>query len=250
MVEALIPRDQDRVEHHLFGDGIAYLYCAPGGLARLVSQFDGRKSGPMQTVTPGAPSQDHDEIAGSRLTRVRVARRNAHASAIDQRIGYVAGVKNDGTIDRGNAHLVAIVLDARYHPVVDAPRMQNTRRKLPHLDTQGAETEYVGIGDGACGDPHDVAHHAANARVGATKRLQRGRMVVSLHLEGDLVILGKVDDARVVHKGRTDPWRIDLLRRRLDVRSEKAVDALSHDAPARCLSILYDALEGLVYAVL
>ena len=153
------------------------------------------------------PPSDDAQVAGLRLRAVRALGRDAHAAAVDQRIGDVVFVVENRPVDGGDAHLVAVVLDAGDHATRDAARVERAFRHVAIRHIQRAEAEHVGVGDGARRDADHVADHAADAGVGSAERLQRGGVVVGLDFEGDFVISSvvKIDDAGVVHEGGKHP---------------------------------------------
>lgn len=124
--------------------------------------------------------------------------RNTHTPAVDQGIGHIVLIVEDGTRDRGDAHLVAVVLDAGDDATGDAPWMQRTAGDAVSVQVERAEAEHVGVGDRLGGDADDVADHAAHAGVCAAEGLQRRWMVVRLGFERDLVRVVEIDDAGVI----------------------------------------------------
>ena len=133
--------------------------------------------------------------------RVAVDWRNANTTTIDEGVRGIARFEDDGPIDSGDTHLVAIVFNPRDDSFVDSPGVKHARGQIAHVSVQQAETEHVGIGNGPRRYAHDVTHDAADARIRATERLQRRRMIVRLYLEGDLIVIGEIDDAGIVYKG-------------------------------------------------
>ena len=144
--------------------------------------------------------------------------KDAQTTAEDQRVGGVAGIVEERAVDRGDAHFVAVVLDAGNHAAGDAPRMQHTGRQVASKGRScGPKQSTSVLAIGRALTPDHIAHHAAHARVGAAKRLQRRRVVVGFDLKSQVVLIVELHNARVVHKCRTHPRLIDLLRSRADV---------------------------------
>ena len=148
------------------------------------------------------------------------------AAAEDQRVAQVALVVEDRAVDRRDAQLVAVVADPRHHPAGNPLRMQHPVGQLRVGIVLRAKAEHVGVGDRPRRHADDVADHAAHAGVGAAKRLERRRVVVRLDLEGQVIVVVKGDDAGVVHKGRAQPRRPQLLGRRGQILVDQPVDHL------------------------
>ena len=221
-VQALVPRHDERVEHSLLGDRIADLHDAANGLAGVVRQFGGGERRAMETVAARAPAQRHAQIARLRRRAVNAARRNAHAAAVDQRVGDVVRVIQNRAVDGGDAHLVAVILDARHDAARDTARVERAAGHVRVRHIERTETQHVRVGDGLRGNAHHVADHAADARVRPTERLQRRGVVVCLHLERHLVFVVERHDAGVVHERREYPRLVQRLRRRPQVGLDKA----------------------------
>ena len=128
-----------------------------------------------------------------------------------------AGIVEERAVDRGDAHLVAVILDTGNDAAGDAPRMQHARRQRLEGQVLRAKAEHVRIGNRPRADPDHIPHYAAHARVGPAKRLQCRRMVVGFDLKSQVVLIVELHNARVVYKCRTHPRLIDLLRSRADV---------------------------------
>ena len=66
----------------------------------------------MQPIATGAPADDDHQVAGTWAGRVRALGGDAQAADKDQRVGREALIVEDGAADRGQAQLVAVVLNA------------------------------------------------------------------------------------------------------------------------------------------
>ena len=115
------------------------------------------------------------------------------------------------------------------------------------------KAEYVRVENGlsAQARPERIANDPADTRIRAAVRVQRGRMVMRLHLEDEMKIVVELDDPRIVDEhGYALVARAfgtaDILGRLPDGAGEEVVDALS--LPAR--DVIYDPVEDLVLAVL
>jgi hypothetical protein len=137
-------------------------------------------------------------------------RQNAQAAAVNQRIGGVARMVVDGTVDGGDTHLVTVIFNALNHAVGDARRMQHIGGQVGVVQVGRAEAEYIGIGDGAGADAQNVAHYAAHAGISPAKRVERRGVVVGFGLKRQVVSVVEFDDAGIVHKGRVNPGFVDF----------------------------------------
>ena len=118
---------------------------------------------------------------------------------VDQDIVVVARVEIGLAADRGHAHAIAVVADAR-HDAGD---------EVPGLGVIGrAETERVHIGDGPRPHGEHVAHDAADAGRSPLVWLDIRGVVVALHLEHGRLSVAEIDDAGIL------AWPLDDLRAR------------------------------------
>ena len=116
-------------------------------------------------------------------------REHAHAEGVDERVAGVAGVEDDLAADVGQAEAVAVAADARddagQHPAGVGGVGRAEAQRVHDRDRPGAHR-------------HDVADDAADAGRRALVRLDVGRVVVRLDLEGDGPAVADVDDAGVL----------------------------------------------------
>ena len=166
-----------------------------GGLAVGVAERRaGQHRRPADAVRPGPRAEQHDLVArpvGRGLLQVAVPH-EAHAERVHQRVAGVAGVEDELAADVGQAEAVAVERDARDDSGQHPGGVVRVRR---------AEPERVHDRDRARAHRDDVPDDAADAGRRALVRLDEGRVIVALDLEGDRVILADVDHARV----RADP---------------------------------------------
>jgi len=247
-VQPCISRHQQCIQHHLFHNRVPDLDGTTRGDARLISQLDGRERGTVQAIAPGAATDHNHQIPCPGAARMSTGRGDPGTPAIDQRVGCIPGVKVDGPIHRGDPHLVAIILDAMDHAVIDTPRVKDATGKLLEWRIQRTKAQHVGIRNRPRTDSHDIAHHSTHAGVGPTKGLQCGRVIVRLHLEGQLVI-AKGNDASVIHKSGTYPGSSNLAGGRLEVGLDQAVDLLGGGLPVDRFPVGHASTKGLVHAV-
>ncbi len=244
-VQALVAGAQHSFLCLLLVDRVADLHRAAGDRAGRLVKLHAGEGRAAQAVAPGASADHHDQVAGPRAGAVAAARQNPQAAAEHQRVRGVAGVIEHGPVDGGDAHLIAVVLDAGGHASRDAQRVQHTRLKRLVRQVRRAEAQHVGVGDGPGADAQHVADHAADAGVGAAERLDGRRAVVRFDLERQVVLFVEGDDARVVHEGRPHPGPVHALGGGADVRLEQAV----HSDAALRPGVVNQRLERLVDAV-
>ena len=112
----------------------------------------------------------------------------ADAHRVDERVAFVRRIERDFAGDGRNADAVAVVADAfddAGEQVADARRIERSEaERVEHRDRTRAHREHV-------------AEDAADAGCGALIRLDGGRMVVRLDLEGDGESVADRDDAGV-----------------------------------------------------
>jgi len=178
---------------------------------------------------------------------------DAQAAAEDQRVGRIAGIVEDRAVDGGDAHLVAVVLDSGSHAVSDVSGMQHPGRQFLEGQVGRTEAQHVGIGNRPRADADDVAHHAAHACVRAAEGLERGGVVVGLHLESQVRVLVEGDDACIIDKGRAYPGLAGPFGRRANIGLQQRVDT-AHcrglTAIRRAFLVIDECAEGLVDAML
>ena len=114
----------------------------------------------------------------------------ADAHRVDERVGGV------GLVERA---LAADGRDADAVPVVADPG-----DRAPEVPVGRAEAQPVEQRDRAGAHRDDVAEDAADAGRGALERLDRGRVVVRLDLEGDGDAVAEVEHARVLARALQD----------------------------------------------
>ena len=254
VVELLVAGQQLHLQHLLLHDGVADLHGAARHLAGLVGHLHGGEGGPAQTVPPGAPAQGDHQVAGLGVGGMGPMGEHSQAAAEHQRVGRVSGPVDDGPVHRGDPHLVAVVLDARGHAVGDAAGVQQAVGQLFKGQVRRAKAEHVCSGHGPRADPHHVPHHPAHAGVGAAEWLQGRGVVVGLQLEGQVQLVVKTHDARVIHKSRMHPGARRLLRSPLDVGPQHGVHYLAalgiRGAVGADLLVGDPRPEGLVHTVL
>src|SRR5688500_7992695 len=101
----------------------------------------------MDAVTPGAPPGDDDQVSDARLRGTPAARRETDRATEHEGIRYIPRVEQRRAVDRGDAHLVAVVGDAGHHSRVDALWWQRSRRERVRRCFERTEAEDVGVGD-------------------------------------------------------------------------------------------------------
>ncbi len=180
----------------------------------------------MDAVATGAATDRNDQIARLRLFERFVAGEQADVAAIDQRVAQVALVEIDGAVHGGDAHAVAVIAHALDDAPHHAPRMEDSRRQRVGGHIGRREAEHIRVADRLCAEPrpHDVADHAADARIRAAIGLERRGMIVRFDLEGEVELVVEPHDASIVLEhahapvaaARGSPILAQLLRRRED----------------------------------
>ena len=118
-----------------------------------------------------------------------VGAQHADAQRVDQRVAGVAVVEDDLAADVRQAEAVAVAADAGDHA---GQHPRGVRR------VERAEAQRVQHGDRPCAHRQDVADDAADAGGRTLVRLDVGRVVVRLDLEGDRPAVADVDHAGVL----------------------------------------------------
>ncbi|CDZ90877.1 hypothetical protein RHRU231_760036 [Rhodococcus ruber] len=146
-------------------------------------------------VEARARAEQDDLVARARRERqVQVLRAHRPGTQrIDQGVAGIGGVEDGFAADVGQAEGVAVTTDPADHAVDDAPGVGRVR---------GAEAQLVHDRDRTGTHRHDVADDAADTGRGTLVRLDVGRMVVGLDLEGDRPAVADVDDAGVLTDAR------------------------------------------------
>ncbi len=127
-VQPLVARAQNGLHRLLLVDRMADLHRAAGDGAGVLVNLHAGKRRPAQPVAPGAPADDDDQITRLCLCTMRPARQDAQTAAKHQRIRRVATIIKNRAVHGGNAHLVAIILNAADHAFGNTARMQHPRR--------------------------------------------------------------------------------------------------------------------------
>ena len=204
----------EHVDEQLLRDGIADLHAGAGDLAgRGVHRRAGERR-PPDAVPAGAAAEHDDPVAGERPGGERPVGRHADAAAEHQRVGGETGVVEHGAGHGGEADLVAVVGDAGHHPLPDASRVQGAVGQLVDGQIGRTEAQHVGDGERIVAGAHHVPDDPADPGVGAAERLDGGRMVVRLGLQGERGALGERDDAGVAGERRADEGGVDRVGRR------------------------------------
>ena len=108
--------------------------------------------------------------------------------------------------------------------------MQNAGRQFLFMERRG-KAKHISIEDQFCAQARAerIAVDADNARQRATVGIQRGRRIVRLHFEDQIVIVIEFDDTRVIDKNRKTKILLafglaDFCRRAFDVFFEKRIN--------------------------
>ena len=128
--------------------------------------------------------------------------RQPHRATKDQRVGDIAWVEINGAVDNRHADFVAIILDTGNHPDADLVGRQYLATKGIDLAIIGPKTKDISSGNRLRRYAQYITQHSTHARIGATKGLERRRVVVGLDFERQFVFIVKRHNPGVVDKGR------------------------------------------------
>ncbi len=165
-VQAPVPGNGQQVEHPPLGDRIANLHR---GYRRSFMKLFRGEGGAVNAVLADAPS-DHDDMIAD-LGLLFVARTVAHpcrheggGSTVHQRLAGEPLIENDGAVDRGNAALVAAMLDPFDDSFEDSSGVEQPRRQGLVVKGRG-KAEDVGVENqpGAKAGAEGIAVHADDA---------------------------------------------------------------------------------------
>ena len=177
-------------EQKLLGEGIAHLHRRALFGRRLI-ELCRRHGGAVNAVAPslGADIDHGQPDALRRRLEDAVGVDQPHGHGVDQDVVVVARVEIGLAADRGHAHAIAVVADARDHAGDEMPGLGMIRR---------TEAERIHIGDRARTHGEHVAHDAADAGRRALVGLDIGGVVVALHLEHGGLSVAEIDDAGIL----------------------------------------------------
>ncbi len=170
----------------LAGERIADLHGRALVLVRvgeLLAREDARAA---DAVPAGRRAVEDDQVPGPTRARGKDAllRQHPDAHRVHERVLGVDRVEHRLAADRGDADAVSVVADPG--------------DRAPEGEARVAEAQPVEQRDRPRAHGDDVPEDPADARRGALEGLDRGRMVVALHLEGDRLAVADRDDAGVL----------------------------------------------------
>ena len=175
-----------RLDQLLAGERVADLHRRPlvrVVRAELLAREHARAADP---VAAGRRAVEHEGVARGRAPRARHAlrRQQADAHRVHEAVVAVGRVEERLAADGRHADAVPVVADSGHGP-------------LEH-PVRGAEAQPVEQRDRPRAHRDDVAQDPADPGRRALERLDRGRVVVALDLEGDGLALAEVDHAGVL----------------------------------------------------
>ena len=192
-VAVLLRQFDAGLEQQLLHERIADLH---GGAAVLggVVQLHRGEGRAVDAVAAGVGADEHERVADAarRGGEQVLDAPDAEAHRVDERIAAVGGVELHLAADGGHADAVAVAADAGD----DAAEEVAVARLV-----EGSEAQRVEQRDGPHAHREDVAQDAADARRGALVGLDRGGVVVGLHLEDGAPAVAEVDRAGVLGAG-------------------------------------------------
>ena len=167
-----------RLDQQLLGERVADLDGRSLGRVVVAERRAGEDRRATDPVAPGRGAEQHDEVAGPgrRREREQPLLEQADGHDVHERVAGVRRVEDELATDRRHADAVAVAADAPDDAVDEVPGARVAGiaepQRVEHRDRPGAHRE-------------DVAQDAADAGRGALVRLDGGRVVVRLDLEGD-----------------------------------------------------------------
>ena len=175
-----------RLDQLLPGERVADLNRRPLLGTALGQVLAGQHAGAADAVAAGRRAVENDRVAGPARARARhsVHREQPDAHRIDEAVVLVGRVEDRLAADGRDTARVAVVADA-LHGALEAVVGRPEAQPVEERDRPRAHGE-------------DVAEDAADARRRALERLDRGRVVVALHLERDGLTVAQIDHAGVL----------------------------------------------------
>ena len=138
---------------------------------------------------PGPAADRDDPVAGSRPTsRTSPCGITPTVPQKTRGLARYGGMADEGAVDGGDAHPVAVVADPGDHAFQDPPGVQDAPGQGVARGVGRRHAEDVGVADrlGAQAGAHRVADHAAEPGVGPAVGVDRRGVVVGLDLEADV----------------------------------------------------------------
>src|SRR5262249_30234009 len=157
---------------------------------RRFVQIAGSERGAVDAVAPRRGADEEEDVARLARTRPRhfIVRRDADTHGIHERAAAIRWVDIDVTADGRDAERVAVPADARD----DA-----TEEVAVAWLIEWAEAECIENRDGTRAHRENVAHDAADTCRRPLIRLDRARMIVGFHLQGEREAVPDIHDARI-----------------------------------------------------
>ena len=206
-VETLIASLEQHVHHHLFSDCVADLNRSARNVFAFLSQLDATKRCPMDAISARSATDGHNQVAWHRLLFDLVDRDDADVPAVHKWIPQVAIVEVYGTIDRRDAHAIAIVSDARHDPFHDATRVQYCGRQIVGIKVGGSKAEDICVAYWFCTEacPEWISDHTTKPRVCTSIRLDSRWMVVCFYLEYNVILVIEFYDTCIIFEDAHAP---------------------------------------------
>ena len=175
-----------RLDQLLAGERVADLHRRPLVRVLLPELLAREHAGAADPVASSRRAVQEEDVAGAARLGLEHALGGEEADAhrVDQAVVRVGVVEDGLAPDRRDADAVPVVADpgdrALEHParLAEAEPVEQRHRPRAHRD--------------------DVAQDPADSGCRALERLDRGRVIVALDLEGDRLAVAEVDDPRVL----------------------------------------------------
>ncbi len=167
----------------------------------------------MNTVS-SRPAPDHDDnVAALLMLEALVFIHQADITAVHQWISKVPLVEINSTVDRRDAHPVAVITNAGNHTLHNPSRMKHALGYFFEFFIRWPETENIGVGYGFSAESraHRVANNSADSCCRSAVRVQCRWMIVRFHLETHRACFVELYHAGVVVKDRDTPGLVQFF---------------------------------------
>ena len=154
------------------------------------TEFGTGKAGAPHAITAGGTAHVHHWIANAGGTRTHDALgfHQAQGHGVDEGIAGIAGVETNLAAHGGHANTIAVMGDARHHPLQQAA--------IAGI-FEGPKAQGIEQGDRSGAHREDVAQDAADSGGSPLERLDGRGMVMTLNLESQALTFAEIHHAGV-----------------------------------------------------
>ncbi|CAB4542278.1 unannotated protein [freshwater metagenome] len=178
------------LDEHFLGERVAHLNGWTFGWTALSERIRGEDGCSADSVATCAGSEKNHEVTDSlRVCEVQVfVTQGPYCQSVDEWVRLIHGVEPCLSANVRQPETIPVERDTTHDTVDDTTR-------VGVVDC--AETQCVHDGNGTSAHRNDVANDSTDAGRGALERLNVGRVVVALDLEGDRPALADIDNSGV-----------------------------------------------------